>query len=300
MAVLVFGSINIDRTFKLPHTLLIGETLLSSSLSMQAGGKGANQAVALAKAGTETYIAGTIGSDGIWIRDQLREYGVNTSLLNIKDGCYTGTAIILLDNEGRNSIVLYGGGNRENDRKYISDVLSHFQEGDWVVLQNEINNLNLIIAKAKEKGLKICLNPSPFEEELLSLPFSDIDLIVLNEVEMQQLTGEKIEDNIDAYKDRLNTLCKRYPASMVLLTLGEKGSLLKKPSSDLILYEPIVKTAVKDTTAAGDTFLGYFLSSVICGRTDKEAMKNATNASSIAVSRPGAMDSIPFKEELEP
>ena len=118
MAVLVFGSINIDRTFKLPHTLALGETLLSSSLSIQAGGKGANQAVALSKAGIKTYMAGSIGNDGLWIRDQLKEYGVNTSLIKVKDDCYTGTATILLDNEGRNSIILYGGGNRENDGRY--------------------------------------------------------------------------------------------------------------------------------------------------------------------------------------
>lgn len=299
MAVLVFGSINIDRTFKLPHTLALGETLLSSSLSIQAGGKGANQAVALSKAGIKTYMAGSIGTDGLWIRDQLKEYGVNTSLIKVKDDCYTGTATILLDNEGRNSIILYGGGNRENDGEYIDKVLSNFERGDWIVLQNEINNLDLIIMKAKKKGMKICLNPSPFEKELLSLPLEEVDLLVLNEVEMQQLMELQISDDIDDYKSKLKELSSKLHSSMLLLTLGEKGSLLKNPAHEDILYAPIVKTDVRDTTAAGDTFLGYFLSSIIDGKPDEEALKRATRASSIAVSRAGAMDSIPLNYELD-
>ena len=299
MAVLVFGSINIDRTFKLPHTLALGETLLSSSLSIQAGGKGANQAVALSKAGIKTYMAGSIGNDGLWIRDQLKEYGVNTSLIKVKDDCYTGTATILLDNEGRNSIILYGGGNRENDGEYIDKVLSNFEKGDWIVLQNEINNLDLIIMKAKKKGMKICLNPSPFEKELLSLPLEEVDLLVLNEVEMQQLMELQISDDIDDYKSKLKELSSKLHSSMLLLTLGEKGSLLKKPAHEDILYAPIVKTDVRDTTAAGDTFLGYFLSSIIDGKPDEEALRRATRASSIAVSRAGAMDSIPLNYELD-
>lgn len=299
MAVLVFGSINIDRTFKLPHTLALGETLLSSSLSIQAGGKGANQAVALSKAGIKTYMAGSIGTDGLWIRDQLKEYGVNTSLIKVKDDCYTGTATILLDNEGRNSIILYGGGNRENDGEYIDKVLSNFERGDWIVLQNEINNLDLIIMKAKKKGMKICLNPSPFEKELLSLPLEEVDLLVLNEVEMQQLMELQISDDIDDYKSKLKELSSKLHSSMLLLTLGEKGSLLKNPAHEDILYAPIVKTDVRDTTAAGDTFLGYFLSSIIDGKPDEEALRRATRASSIAVSRAGAMDSIPLNYELE-
>lgn len=299
MAVLVFGSINIDRTFKLPHTLALGETLLSSSLSIQAGGKGANQAVALSKAGIKTYMAGSIGNDGLWIRDQLKEYGVNTSLIKVKDDCYTGTATILLDNEGRNSIILYGGGNRENDGEYIDKVLSNFEKGDWIVLQNEINNLDFIIMKAKKKGMKICLNPSPFEKELLSLPLEEVDLLVLNEVEMQQLMELQISDDIDDYKSKLKELSSKLHSSMLLLTLGEKGSLLKNPAHEDILYAPIVKTDVRDTTAAGDTFLGYFLSSIIDGKPDEEALRRATRASSIAVSRAGAMDSIPLNYELD-
>ena len=299
MAVLVFGSVNIDRTFSLPHWVALGETILSSSLSVQAGGKGANQAVALSKAGAEVSLAATIGSDGLWIKDLLDSYGVGTSLMNVKDDTYTGTATILLDEKGRNSIVLYGGGNRENGKEYIDSVLSRFQKGDWLVLQNEINSLDYVVERALEKGMRICLNPSPFEDGLKTLPLEKIDLLVVNEIEMAQLTGEEIKDDIESYRKILKETGRKYPSSSILLTLGEKGSLFLERERDEILFSDIVKTDAVDTTAAGDTFLGYFLSSVIEGREYTEALRRASRASSIAVSRKGAMDSIPLREEVD-
>jgi ribokinase len=299
MAVLVFGSVNIDRTFSLPHWVALGETILSSSLSVQAGGKGANQAVALSKAGVGVSLAATIGSDGLWIKDLLDNYGVETSSMNVKDGTFTGNATILLDEKGRNSIVLYGGGNRENGKEYIDSVLASFNKGDWLILQNEINNLDYVIEKAVEKGMKICLNPSPFEKELLSLPLGRIDLLVVNEIEMSQLAGKEIKDNIESYRMVLRETGDKYSASSILLTLGEKGSLFLEKGKNEILFSDIVKTDAVDTTAAGDTFLGYFLSSVIEGRTYPEALRRASMASSMAVSRKGAMDSIPLREEVD-
>lgn len=299
MAVLVFGSVNIDRTFSLPHRVEIGETILSSSLSVQAGGKGANQAVALSKAGSDVTLAATIGSDGLWIKDILTSNGVDTSLINVKDNTYTGTATILLDEKGRNSIVLYGGGNRENGKEYIERVLGLFSKGDWLVLQNEINNLDYIIGKALEKGMRICLNPSPFEAPLRSLPLEKIDLLVVNEIEIAQLTGEKTDDDIESCKKILKETGRKYPGSSILLTLGEKGSLFLESGKEEILFSDIVKTKAVDTTAAGDTFLGYFLSSMIEGRTYSEALERASRASSIAVSRKGAMDSIPLRDEVD-
>ncbi len=294
MSVLVFGSVNIDRSFRLPHWIECGETIASLSLSTQAGGKGANQAVALSKAGTETYLASTIGSDGLWIRDILDSYGVNTSLMAVKEKSYTGTATILLDEKGRNSIVLYGGGNRENDESYIGSVLSHFGEGDWIVLQNEINNLGLIIDRAKQRGMKICLNPSPFEESLLSLNLGSVDLIVVNEIEIMQL----MNGTSGSWEDIISSCAERYPSSSILLTLGEEGSIYKDKGAPELIKTPIVKTTVVDTTAAGDTFLGYFLSGILKGNSPRESLRRATKASSVAVSRAGAMDSIPYSDEI--
>ncbi len=294
MSVLVFGSVNIDRSFRLPHWIECGETISSLSLSTQAGGKGANQAVALSKAGTETCLAATIGSDGIWIKDLLGSYGVNTSLVSVKENLFTGTATILLDEKGRNSIVLYGGGNRENSEEYIESVLSHFGEGDWLVLQNEINNLSIIMEKASQKGMKICLNPSPFEESLFELPLDRIDLIVVNEIEIMQL----MKGESGSWDDIIRKCRERYPRSSVLLTLGEEGSIYSDRDSESLIRTPAVRTEAVDTTAAGDTFLGYFLSGIISGRSPAYSLERATKASSVAVSRIGAMDSIPYSSEI--
>lgn len=295
MSVLVFGSVNIDRSFRLPRWIECGETISSLSLSTQAGGKGANQAASLAKAGVNVHLAATIGSDGLWIKNKLESYGVDTSLLCIKDDTFTGTATILLDEKGRNSIVLYGGGNRENDEGYIRKVFSHFKEDDWLVIENEINNLPLIIDSARERKMRICFNPSPFEDELLSLDWNGIDLIVVNEVEIMQL----MKGDPGSWREILENAHAVFPASSILLTLGEEGSMFLDKKSDEIISAPALTTDAVDTTGAGDTFLGYFLSSLIGGLTPRDALKRATRASSIAVSRSGAMDSIPLSREVD-
>ena len=299
MKVLVFGSVNIDRTFHIPHWIEKGETILSTSHSVQAGGKGANQAVSLSLAGENVTLAATIGDDGRWIIPLLSSYGVDTSLIRVKDKSHTGSATILVDEKGSNSIVLYGGGNRENDKEYIKEVFSHFEKGDWIVLQNEINNLPLIFDTAFEKGIKICLNPSPFDDELLSLPLTKTGLLILNEIEIGQLIGKKIDASLNNYKEALYSASLILPESDIILTIGDKGSLFKKKDSDEIIHEKAVETKAIDTTAAGDTFLGYYLALFIEGYSMKEAVKVATKASSVTVSRPGAMDSIPKRVLVE-
>lgn len=295
MSVLVFGSVNIDRSFRLPRWIECGETISSLSLTTQAGGKGANQAVSLARAGVSVHLAATIGSDGLWIKEKLDRFGVDTSLVSVKDDTFTGTATILLDDKGRNSIVLYGGGNRENDEEYIRKIFSNFKEGDWLVIENEINNLPLIIDSAHERKMRICFNPSPFEDELLSLDWSVFDLIVVNEVEIMQLMkGKK-----GSWREILTDARTSFPSSSILLTLGEEGSMFLDRESGEITYTPIIRTHAVDTTGAGDTFLGYFLSSIIKGEGASDALRRATRAGAIAVSRYGAMDSIPLLSEVD-
>ncbi len=297
--VLVFGSVNIDRTFRIPHWIEKGETILSTFHSVQAGGKGANQAASLALAGADVALGATIGDDGRWIIPLLSSFGVDTSLIRVREKSHTGSATILVDENGSNSIVLYGGGNRENDSEYIKEVFSYYDKGDWIVLQNEINNLPLIFDTALKKGLKICFNPSPFEESLLSLPLEKTDLVILNEVEMGQLLEGKIEASIESYKDALLSASLILPQTDIILTIGDKGSLFKRKGNNEIIHQKAIKTNVVDTTAAGDTFLGYYLALFIEGYSMEEAVKVATKASSIAVSRPGAMDSIARREEVE-
>lgn len=292
MAILVFGSLNIDRTFHIPHFLKEGETLHSSRMSILAGGKGANQAVALAKAGADVKLAGTIGDDGKWLLPVLEEYGVDTSLIRVKEDRQTGTADILVDSEGRNGIVLSCGCNFENDKDYIDSVFGKFHEGDWVVFQNEVNDLGYLFSKAIEKEMKICFNPSPMEESLRKLPLQKTSLLVVNELEGAALT---LTD--ESFDGILEALVSAFPESGILLTLGSHGSMYGY--KDYRYRCPAVDSPVIDTTAAGDAYLGYYLAMSLAGKSVDEAMQIASQAASLAISRHGAMDSIPFCSELD-
>ena len=191
MKVLSFGSLNIDYTYKVPHFVKKGETLASESLQVFGGGKGLNQSVALAKAGTEVYHAGAIGQDGMFLLDMLKDAGANTDYVKILDTVRTGNAIIQNDKSGDNCIILYGGANQAITREQVDEVMSHFESGDYLVLQNEINELGYIVEKAHEKGMIIVLNPSPMNEKILALPLDVIDYFILNEVEAAQILGKE-------------------------------------------------------------------------------------------------------------
>ena len=150
MKVLCYGSLNIDYVYEVPHFVEPGETLSSLSMSKNPGGKGANQAAALAKSGCKTFMAGKIGKDGEFLINTLQSYGVDCSFITISDNP-SGHAIIQLDEKKQNSILLFPGENKNITYEEINSVLSHFDKDDWIILQNEINNLSYIINKAKEK-----------------------------------------------------------------------------------------------------------------------------------------------------
>ena len=170
MKVLCFGSLNIDYTYRVPHFVHKGETLSSESLEVFSGGKGLNQSVALAKAGVDTYHAGVIGEDGMFLVKVLQEAGVHTELIKIRSDVRTGNAIIQNDHEGDNCILLYGGANQAVTEKQVDETIEKFEKGDFLLIQNEINELSYIVQKAHEKQMKIVLNPSPMNEKILNLP----------------------------------------------------------------------------------------------------------------------------------
>ncbi|MBN2625899.1 MAG: ribokinase [Spirochaetales bacterium] len=290
MKILNFGSLNIDLIYQVPHIVRPGETLSAASLVTSAGGKGANQSVALAKAGAPVWHAGTVGTDGAWLRELLGRFGVNTEFIRDYDGP-TGQALIQVDREGQNSIVLYGGGNLNNGKEHADSVLAFFDEGDYLVLQNEINITPYVLNKAAERGMKICLNPAPFTDEVKSWPLEKLEYLVVNEIEGQDLAGEQ-----GTPEETLDRLTAAYPQLRILLTAGKEGAFYGCGGERI--YSPIVDTPVEDTTAAGDTFLGYFLSSRVQGLSIQEAMDSASRASSLTVSRSGAMESIPLAGEL--
>lgn len=294
MKVLNFGSLNIDYTYRVDHIVAPGETISSKNLEIFPGGKGLNQSIALAKAGAEVYHAGQIGKDGLFLKKICEENGVCVSYIRETD-TNTGNAIIQVADSGQNSILLFPGANREQEKTYIDHVLEQFEEGDFLLLQNEINHIDYLIEKGKAKGMVIGFNPSPFDEKILECDLEKVDLFFVNEVEAEQMCQEEIgKGDVERV---LQELKEEYPKARFVLTVGAKGAYYS--DEEKTYFQKAIKTKVVDTTAAGDTFTGYFISSIIRGEDCKAALIRATAASSLAVGRKGASVSIPVKEEVE-
>lgn len=289
MKVLVFGSLNIDHVYQVPHFLRPGETMDSSAYSRNAGGKGLNQAIALARAGQDTAFAGAIGQDGLFLRDALTGAGVDTRHLQLLD-TPTGHAIIQVEAAGGNAILLFGGANRCITRDMAQQVLAHFTPGDCVLLQNEISCSRDILRLAKERGLRVALNPSPASPDLAQWPLNMVDWLILNEVEGEDLTG-----CVDP-QAMLDALAARLPHTAIVLTLGKDGAFYRDACQQL--HQPAIPVQAVDTTAAGDTFTGYFLQAVLAGEDPAKALLIAAKAAAIAVIRHGAGASIPVRDEV--
>ena len=289
MRVLNIGSLNIDYVYSVDHIILPGETEATGSRNTFLGGKGMNQSCALAKAGVEVYHGGLIGEDGRMFLDACKEYGVNSQFIKVVDGP-SGHTVIQIDKNAQNSILLYGGANQKLTTQYVDEVLRHFGSDDILLLQNEVNLLPYIVDKAYEKGMQIALNPSPFNTKLDAVDMKKISIFLLNEVEGFQLTGEKETDAILA---RLRSL---FPHARILLTLGKDGAVYADDKQQV--FQPIFKVKAVDTTAAGDTFTGYFLAGLADGLPMEEVLRISAKASSIAVTREGAVPSIPYRKEV--
>ncbi len=289
MKVLNFGSLNLDYVYQVESILIPGETQASKGRNTFCGGKGLNQSIALAKAGIPVYHAGMIGEGGEVLLAACKENGVNTDFIKqIPGPC--GHTVIQVDKNGQNSILLFGGSNRSITREFVDSVLASFDKGDVILLQNEVNELDYIIDAAYEKGMMIILNPSPYDSALESCDLSKVSLFLVNEIEGFQITGEKEPEKI------LARIKKVYPHARIVLTLGGDGAVYQDETG--IYRQGIFKVRAVDTTAAGDTFTGYFISSIIDGMPVQEGLEMAAKASAIAVSRPGATASIPLREEV--
>ena len=291
MKVINFGSLNYDYVYEVDHFVLPGETLSSLSYARGFGGKGLNQSIALKKAGLDVYHAGRVGADGQDFIDYLKSYDVKTDYL-VKDmECACGHARIEVC-KGENRIVLYGGANQLIDERQVDETLKHFEKGDVLLLQNEISSMAYLIEKAHEKGMFIAFNTAPMNARVFSYPLSLIDLFIVNEVEgagLAEVESEEIADIISG-------LQKRYPDTRIVLTVGSKGSYYIY--KDTVVHQDIYKVEAVDTTAAGDTFTGFFLASYLKDQDVKKALDLAAKASSITVTGKGAAASIPSMEEV--
>ena len=286
-----FGSINIDHVYRVPHLVKPGETLSSLDLVTGLGGKGANQSVAIARAGVSVAHVGRVFKGDTWAVALLASTGVDTDNIALIEGA-SGHAIIQVDDQGENAIVLHGGANQSFSIADIESALNHNQQARYLLMQNETNLLAEAFELAQAKGIKIVLNPAPMTDNIKDLPLAKLDTLIVNQGEAEALCGAA---DIDQMTQQMAALA---PQTRVVVTLGGDGAMLLANGEVTHINSPSVD--VVDTTGAGDTFVGYFLAGVAEGMNDHDALQRACLAGSIAVTRQGAITAIPDRSEVNP
>ena len=286
-----FGSLNIDYVHAVTNFVKPGETILCNDYNIYAGGKGLNQSVAAGRAGGCVYHAGMVGEEGHFLLDILNSAGVNTTLVKTVNA-RNGHTFIQVEESGQNCIVLYGGANHMLDVDYTKLVAEILSKDDIVLFQNETSAISEMMQLAAAKECIIAFNPAPMDDRVRTLPLELVDIFILNEIEGEGMTGRSESAEI------LDSLTLRFPKAKILLTLGKAGMRFaygeKRLEEGIFDYDALI-----DTTAAGDTFTGYYLAAVSQGMDDSEAIKRATVASGICVTRAGAAQSIPSVSEVE-
>lgn len=290
MKILNFGSLNIDYIYRVDHIGTPGETLAAATRDVFCGGKGLNQSIALAKAGADVYHAGCIGEEGTMLKTAMEEAGVECSHVKTLD-CASGHAIIQVEDSGQNAILLFGGANQKVTSDFVDEVLADFGSGDMLLLQNEINCLVEIVDKAYSRGMRIALNPSPYNQNLSAADMNKISIFLLNELEGAQMTGESKPEVI------LGKMMQSYPEAEIVLTLGEEGAIYG--CGQRVYTQPAFSVKPVDTTGAGDTFTGYFLAALLESLEIPDCLQLAAKASAIAVTRQGAAPAIPMRCEVK-
>jgi len=289
MIVYNFGSINIDHVYQVSHFVRPGETMTSNAYQQVLGGKGANQSIALGRANCGVKHVGSIAKNDVALLETLSASGVDTSLITLGD-VPTGHAIIQVNDEAENAIVLFAGANHQINEQQIDDVLSQADKSDWVLLQNETNNIELIIKRAKHFGLLVAFNPAPMDAKLVKPLINDIDLLIVNEVEAMDLC------NASTVEQAQQTLQENYPSLKIILTLGRQG-VRHIYKNDVIEVAAFNVKAI-DTTAAGDTFIGYCLAGLQSSLPIEQVLRQACAASAICVTQAGASSAIPTLSQV--
>lgn len=290
MAIINFGSVNIDHVYQVDHFVQPGETIASSHYQQLLGGKGANQSIALAQAGADVRHIGCVHQNDAGFKQTLIKYGVDCRHLSCGE-TPSGHAIIQVTPSGENAIVLFGGANQTITADSVRKALADTTSADWVLTQNETSCIDEVLQQAKAKQLKVAFNPAPMSASVKDLPLDCVDLLIVNETEAAQITGIEGEDDIIAHFQQ------QWPNTEVIMTLGKRGVVMLRKSGRIDVPAFVVDAI--DTTAAGDTFIGYFLSAY-CNHTDaKQALTRGCAASAIAVTREGAAQSIPTQREVD-
>ena len=296
MKILNFGSLNIDNVCQVPHFVRPGETLAANSFERFAGGKGLNQSLALARSGVPVCHAGKIGGDGLFLKQILEESGVDCHLIRVDEKGLTGCALIQVSDSGENCIVLYGGTNQTIPDGQIDAVFEEFEKDDILLIQNEVNSLDRIIKTAAAREMKIFFNPAPMRENISEADLDLIHTFIVNEIEGAELSGCGTDAG---YREILSALRQKFPQANILMTLGAQGAIYASREDAGEIFVPACRVErVVDTTAAGDTFIGYFLSVLVRGGSVRDALETASKASAHCITIKGAANSIPFAAEL--
>lgn len=296
--ILVIGSINNDLAFSVDHFPHPGETLISQSMHQSNGGKGANQAVALARLGSKVTMISRIGNDpiGAKIKEDLGREGIDTQYITSSD-TNTGTAIINVDAKGENTIILDPGANNKFSKDEIRKLEEAISNFDSCLLQFEIPLpiIYEIIDICNKHQVSIVLNPAPYLKEFDKSYLDKVDYYIPNELEFASTLGiESFSSKHDFERHGL-AFANDYGLSLIV-TLGSKGSVLF--SDNDIIYVEAIKSNVIDTTAAGDTYIGALVSAFTQGSKLVDAMHYASKASSFCIGKKGAQSSIPYQNDL--
>lgn len=287
--VLNLGSINIDHVYQMPQFVQPGQTLASTRYNMGAGGKGFNQSIALARAGVGVAHLGCIGPDGEWLRETLSADGVDCGHLG-EALEPTGHAIIQVVPGGENAIVLHAGANCSVTISQVERALRGADAGDWFLCQNETSCVPEALRLARSAGLKTAYNAAPVDARVGANALEFVDFLFVNETEANAL------GHGHSMKEKLEFLKAVNPGMDIIVTLGAEGAIWSGPEVFHKVSPPACK--VVDTTAAGDTFIGYCLAALIGQRSPEESLALASRAAAICVSREGAASSIPRFSEL--
>lgn len=287
--ILNFGSINIDHVYRVPHFVRPGETLSSVQLDSGLGGKGANQSVALAKAGANVKHVGRVSVTDQWAIELMASSGVDVDLISTVSEA-SGHAIIQVNKQGENAIVLYGGANQTFQYTELEQLFEHNAEAEFLLMQNECNLLASAFELAHQQGIKLVLNPAPMTNDIKALPLQLLDTLIVNQLEAEALTEEIEIDDIT------NKLTSMLPNTRCIITRGAQGAILLSKNKRIEVPAPAVN--VVDTTGAGDTFVGYFLAGLLKNLSEIESLNMATQAAALAVTGPGAISSIPSLDDL--
>jgi len=295
--VLVVGSINMDVVMTVKTLPARGQTVPGFAMQRFPGGKGANQAVALSLLGTPVTFLGCVGEDesGHRLIASLRQRGVDTSSLHVEASTPTGTAFIAVEESGENFICVYAGANGMLDQDKVRNH-AELAHASAVIASLEIplEPVALALELAHEKGVTTVLNPAP-ARELTDHVYQNVDYLIPNETELAQLSGVKVA-SLEDVRLASAQLLKR-GVKVVVSTLGSQGAYYYSETEQF--HVPATSVQMVDATAAGDAFVAAFTSKIITGATPRQAVEFATLVGALTVTKPGAQDSLPSKEEVE-